>query len=970
MPRPSITDLFHIEENSEILSVFSAVPIDLADFVVGSRSLEIYGDEVILNGSHTIPGREITIACRVLTCGAGATIDVSGLQPNKNYRPGQKPQTPGEPGKTGATGGDGDKGGDGGRIRIAADRIVGDLTLIASGANGGRAQDGGDGSQGQAGPEGPIGKQDHTGDVRGLQGGRGHPGGPAGPAGISGAGGNGGSIYVQNRSVTGRLVARADGGAPGGLAVHGSPGLGGPGGLGGKDYICHIVHTGGGGPGGGARSFLLANQPSVPSPTDCWHQAGLEFANASLDWANENDTLQQRRMFYNNVEFVGFEISYYENGWHSRGPESNPGPDGEPVSAPSTTRNPGKNGEVDVGQDDYSALSALFSPDALTLIRIAAEKIFRDRSLDAARAAILLEWIANISSDSALEKAPAIRRSLGLRDRTASEMQIVKNSNLRSRTLLAQMQAGLDYYGLQRNYVPTLTVDKYSNTINLLIQSALIVENAYEQWISDAESKEIKISSLKSTVDEYDVLQVRADAEANNIYNSLGAIDAQIKTLLSKCIIQKRSLDAANGALQQALARLGSGCNYAQMLGVINVILAANTGVYASVLALSSGVSTAMQNANNEDFGGIIKQLSVAAKGLGNLRDDFDKLTSALRTDPESAKFVVHEDDYLSKSRELDQQLSDTAVARLPETKEFRRTLEAYRLAVQAKNEKQIEFSKMWLRLSTLNVEKAQRTDLINRARNRLAEATDPTSIVLKIVLESAQLDLKTSITALLNLENRAYEYWSLTERSLNFSDYKVALLSASQAQLERDVLASKESSFESAGQLVDWESVDLFGLVSQPEAQKFLIGEEAEIGSADEPNRVHLLTFSLGHSVAQLARWNALRITSVRIRLEGSRTGDGRLQYSLIHHGSAAVRTPGGMLRRYVHPMRKYSFGYDLADGRPTTEEDLSRIDPDFMAPSPFATWTLMVGENQNPDLDLSNCRNVTISFKGKYLA
>lgn len=120
--------------------------------IICREKLEIYGDELSLSKSITLPGKNITIVCRVLNCGSNASISVSGLPPKRNFTPGDRPPTPAQsPVGQGIKGVDGDAGspgGDAGSIFIVAGQINGAVKLAADGHVGGRAQDGGKGGPG------------------------------------------------------------------------------------------------------------------------------------------------------------------------------------------------------------------------------------------------------------------------------------------------------------------------------------------------------------------------------------------------------------------------------------------------------------------------------------------------------------------------------------------------------------------------------------------------------------------------------------------------------------------------------------------------------------------------------------------------------------------------------------------------------------------------------------------------------
>lgn len=88
--RPADTELFSYDDLPDRLVVQSSLAIEVSDYVPGDRNLHIFGDELTLTKPISIPGKRVILHCRVLTCGAGASIDVSGKPPSTSFLPGQK----------------------------------------------------------------------------------------------------------------------------------------------------------------------------------------------------------------------------------------------------------------------------------------------------------------------------------------------------------------------------------------------------------------------------------------------------------------------------------------------------------------------------------------------------------------------------------------------------------------------------------------------------------------------------------------------------------------------------------------------------------------------------------------------------------------------------------------------------------------------------------------------------------------
>jgi len=219
--------------------------------VAATTNLTVYGDEVVVEGVITLPGRQVTIVCRrleflpdPLNPGNYGGIDVSGCRGKDGCSGGQttagtEPMAAtagqdGQPGRheggvgsNGQPGGDGGKGGEGGSITIWCDRLVRGPQLVLD-ASGGLGGNGGKGQPGGRGGNGIDNLDDNDSESA-----RGGAGGCGGHGGNGGAGGDGGTISLNflgfDFPMSGMSLSVA-----GGIGGNGaSPGIGGNGGNGG-----------------------------------------------------------------------------------------------------------------------------------------------------------------------------------------------------------------------------------------------------------------------------------------------------------------------------------------------------------------------------------------------------------------------------------------------------------------------------------------------------------------------------------------------------------------------------------------------------------------------------------------------------------------------------------------------------------------------------------------------------------------
>jgi hypothetical protein len=607
---------------------------------------------------------------------------------------------------------------------------------------------------------------------------------------------------------------------------------------------------------------------------------------------------------------------------------------------------------------------------ALDLTLLAAEEAYRDEPNGLARAAAMLAWLERITVQEArwdsMVLADELRRANLHRGTNLKGFEEIYR---RARALLSQLQAGLDFFGYPRNFVPLLTLDSYRATADLLLRRGQVIEMAYDTYTSEVREIEDRLQHLDEALAGYEDLQATADEEIASHQEHKLQLDSQVQVLLTECIKQRRYLESARSELQRVVAAAGEGCDFSQVLDAINMAVSVSQGNYASVAAMASAARQVRSSAGDGDLRGTIKAIRVIAQNARSFRNDVIRMHDEFGREQESAKLVVFEDDYLHKLDELQEQLAAAGLDRQPEGVAFKRELQRYLTLVQAKNEKQLELSAHISAIAALRAEKKQREFTIERTRTTIANARDASIVEMKLFFERAYRDVRMMLVKILHLENRAFEYWSLSDRHFTINYHRIAAVTAEQARLEFGISEEQRAKFESGGLLTSWESLRLETLVSSEAFQMFIEGQETA-GIAND--RAHVLHFQVTpESAPLLRRWKALRLTSIRIRLtSGVSTHDGTVQYSLVHHGSALLLKPSGGFRRYVHPRRKYTLGYKISTGEPTTDELLAVLDKDFIAPSPFSPWTLTVSTEFNPGLSFEGVTGVEMSILGKYLA
>lgn len=204
--------------------------------VWSKKNLFLKAYELTLRENLMLPGKELVINTRFLKILQPTVLSVSGMNGEDYSVFANNGRHAGAHGENGQNGKPGEKAG---KIKIFAEKIIGDqLTLKAIGGKGGGGQGGGNGAPGKAGGDAPDRSKKRSDEGGGRQGGVGGAGGNAGQGGAGGAGGEGGIVNICTGEEY-NIVIEIDGGIGGQFGVNGNPGKGGPGGRGGYGVSCY-----------------------------------------------------------------------------------------------------------------------------------------------------------------------------------------------------------------------------------------------------------------------------------------------------------------------------------------------------------------------------------------------------------------------------------------------------------------------------------------------------------------------------------------------------------------------------------------------------------------------------------------------------------------------------------------------------------------------------------------------------------
>jgi hypothetical protein len=980
-----INEFFHFKDEAETLTIHGLNLTFNENDLPPDRDLFIYADVVRLQGAIRLPGKNVTIhARRILGDGVTASIDVSGLD-GTNFGPARARDGVSASGE----GGHGNPGANGrplneieraqqngknaGSVRLIAERIEGRLLVLANGGAGGSGESGGDGSSGNRGRNGADGpgRQHVDAFFPGEPGQSGGNGGAAGQGGQGGRGGDAGEIIVQTVEATpaGAITLTAVGGVGGRAGANGQPGDGGQGGIGGVGYQCREST----GPNlfldaaeavpDDVRVLFMANEPADVN----LGEAAIEEANeppappsANLRALSRSDLLRIKTDLLQQNSVAAFAMPGSCSRTDIRAPNGRNGNRG-PVPAPASDGNAG------AGRNPVSSLvdptlisNAASISQALMLLHRAELDYLNSRFNECLTA---LHWLELLTRTTPSVTEPPGGFPTGTIVPVAAEWNALRERTL---TLLAQLRAGLSFFGLPKDNVPLVTLQTFRFAVESMLSVAASLEAEHERYFGLNALVADKITALNTAIDrarsairDLEGEQIRLDGAPGS--EPLGGLknetQNEVARLSNAVAVQERILNEATQAFKDAVAaRAGAGCSFGDVIRAVGTLISVGRAVSGDVTAIVGAVTAFGEG--GKDLPDIVKLVRSVSGNIDDIRNNFNAVRNLFPGQPDAAKLFVDRERF----KETLEQFKD-----LPEAQRLKQQIEVYVQAVQARNQKVLDYTAYALRSEQVRAELIQRNAELTRIQSTRAtlRGRDPDLPEYVVFLGKLLNEAKGMLIRALYQEQRAFDYWALRDSNFQVSDSSVATLSATHNRLTNDVLQQLVL-FGRGPQSFDFNEVQVELLPADlPEAFARFRQNGREGGRLD-------FTFDLNSNALGLGR-AAVKVSGVRIVIDGVATPNNRSVVAyLLHSGRALFQDVNRGEHQFSHKPRSVRYEYDINTGLPLSQNDTNNLrgaGNDFADLSPFTLWSLFITDELNPGIDRSNITRVQLAFTGFFM-
>ena len=889
------SDYRRSQVGEDIVIYASELGLEMA-LVSPIHNLLVYADTVTLKEDIRLSGRRIFVHARELHLN-GKTLDVSGRAGEEYDAVAAGIANMSTAGPNGAAG---RPGSDAGQIIIVAEAAVGQGQLRANGGAGGRGQQGGAGGQGLPGAPGRDAEcpGNQEGTYVGQQGQAGGKGGAGGTGGTGGDGGRAGIIkaFLLRQLTQGDVSLEQKGGIGNQAGMGGTLGLGGAGGTGGRNK----------------------ESSALPSYREA-DRYSCKFGNG-------------------------------------RGPTGPIGPSGDiPPPRASGASKPDQPTEGGLIACDYTLLanSASITQLALTLHNTSLHYVNNDFD----NCATLLAWLLHLTASRATGPVAAGGAIPMAFASVPVEVKPEEWQALGSRVqvLVAQMQAGLDYYGYPRNYVPLLSLDEYRDNLPVMFELAQAIEASHDKYWLASQNDIARLAGIDETL-----------ATTANIVRNLGQ---QKGSLGSRTAIVKKTvneldvtilrlaveLEQAEEQFKKAIKKqAGDRCPVGSILKLVAAIVVTVETGGAAAPAIAASVS-ALEAANK--FKDIVKQVKEIAAKIGEVQQSIVKLQQA----------------YSEFKQDIDQSLAATKLTMnstefnemfgkfkdLPEARTYRKRIENYQSACNTRNEKLFEYTALVIKLETLNAEIDLQATQADRLRSVRAQTTDPNLLEWEVYMQTQLARAKELLVRAIYETSRAYEYWAL--EPANFGKINDLNVAALKARFLEFVARQQEVKQAQGRNEQPFDNIKL--TLNELDMSKHY---DAASGQLD-------ITFAISPDMGAFGEnlgWRKVLVRNVKINLVGLSVKG--LKIDLIHGGSVQINSDRP--HYFSHQPRPTSIAYD-ANGTPEAGLDGNNLGGSeknsgtktYVDLSPFTFWKMKV-RNGSP-IQPSKIKRVELTFSGLFV-
>lgn len=607
----------------------------------------------------------------------------------------------------------------------------------------------------------------------------------------------------------------------------------------------------------------------------------------------------------------------------------------------------GAAGKQEIDIHDPDVFAAAFNGTALELISCALEDSYRQAGND-------------ITEDL----RDRIVFLLNVCEQDANPDPIKMEVLARAYSMARKINLGLDVYGYSRERVPLISFDAYANMITEdVLPGAERVEISFNAYWDAAADKKLQRQQLVASLAGAEGKVLALQLANNSLLKDAGDLLGTIPGLDLKVAAAESVLLEAKDALTDAINKKSNGCDLVGTLTAVGTIVAGVSTGGAGFIAAASAGTKLYQNftANNDS-------LSMLWDSRKLIQDDLTKLAGAAGDVASSVEAIqkgiaqlqgppARIPQFKMEREEFDKVARD--FADMPEAAAYREAGYDFLKSVEARNQAILDYNGMLAQLVELQAQAATGKRAVASIQSAISAGADPAEPYIVSVMSRIYLDSLSVAAQMVHAERKALAYLFGKPSDAPLSALNVATITAAHLLTRREWANSKES-FQARRNLKREVEVDLESLVVPSYWAAF--------------KRTKVLSFCIMPDQGKLKHyWKGLpafRITGVELVLDGAQSADASIQvyWVLTHAGTELIYRAKSKSVVFSHRAVPIGGFVSVRGDDPLVVPDFSENDL-YAGVSPFASWMLVLEDDQELELDLKQLTTAKLKLSGYFI-
>lgn len=552
---------------------------------------------------------------------------------------------------------------------------------------------------------------------------------------------------------------------------------------------------------------------------------------------------------------------------------------------------------------------------------------------------------------------------------TSRSIERLKSIYKTANGLMRQINLRQDFYGRSYQYTPRGSYKFYDDQSQRLLNNLEIIESAYSDYFKSLKTQSASIDMVKSARSHADLIIEQANGIIDRLKKeveitsySIAAFDPVIKS--------KRQ--EVHGLIENVKEEIKNtfSVNFSDIVNALTLCAFAPNKFMMSIqlgdLLYKASAEIPDDQGNHVNKGYLLNSISDCEASEEALLEAYHRRNDGkLEVDDLNAsKLIVEEqklNELLGKYRS---QLSSSTLTNL------KKAFDDYVKTVIERNNTVIHYNaviQLWVKYQ--NQIRYYQTIKNSLTDTALVEI-NPDFPLVSTYMAQMYNDARSQVLESLYLTQRALSFWSLTtvhaiqqvlgELPLSGVTHAVA------TQLKSNLLTEFSKAIENYG---------LDAQIFPAHGSSF--GETIKLTD----NQIQALKYSNGvilnippifketpkkPSVSPFVGWANVRLTKVRVWVNGAKTDDNELQVSIRHFGKETIVNQSNAEFKFEHDPVEIGFKYNLSTNSIIEDGDISQEDKTYASIGPFATWRIFINPNENDKLDLSAVTAVNFEFWG----